>query len=64
MMSKPIKLMDSVSEFSAESSPNRLRRWSYLHVRDLATATSFVTGKHSMMYWDMLLRYRDEKLDI
>ena len=48
----------------SSDSPNRLRRWSYLHVRDLATATSFVTEKHSMMYWDMLLRYRDEKLDI
>ena len=44
--------------------PTRLKRWSYLHVRDLATATSFLTEKNSMTYWDMLLRYRDDKLDI
>ena len=44
--------------------PTRLKRWSYLHVRDLSTATSFLSEKNSMTYWDMLLRYRDEKLDI
>lgn len=45
-------------------SPNRLKRWSYLHVRDLATVESFLTEKNSMTYWDMALRYRDDKLDI
>jgi len=43
---------------------SKLPRWSYLVIKDEATARSFLSEKKSMHFWDMALRFRDDKLDV
>jgi U4/U6 small nuclear ribonucleoprotein PRP3 len=42
----------------------KLPRWSYLVVKDMETARSFVTDKKCSHFFDMALRFRDDKLDV